>query len=581
MCSVKGYRLRIVSSDAFAAEKIRTMRAFGADVELIPSPQGIHPDLIPSMMRRAAEVVAETGGYPTDQFNNRDMLDGYAALGTEIADQLDDRVDAFVGYIGTAGCFLGTTRALRARVPGVRRVGVEPAESPVLAGGEPGTHRIEGGGAGFWPPQLTGDDLDAIEAVSTDDAMAMARRAAREEGLWSGPSTGANLVAALRVARELGEGRRVVDGARRQRPQVPGRVAVRVNPLALAVEHPRSAAVFGALAIAMSGVFYLMSGVSPSTGVFWRCVYGLPILLIVAWREWGTLGPMSRRAVGLCTAAGLCFAVDLITFHYAVDVIGAGLATVMGNLQVVIVALAAWAVFGERPRNEVLAALPVMMLGVVLISGVVGAGAYGANPQLGVAIGVLTATAYAGYLLIIRRATPDQRPAAPVAIATAVTALCAGLFGAAVGDLDLTPGLPCRRLPDRPRGALAVGRLPGDPGVAAAPARGDRLGPAARPARDHRVPRRVPAARAAVAVPAGRRRPGDRRDRARDRVAVARALGDRVEDDARLTGVTGRRAGLSRADRCPRRPTPRRARPRVAAGPRRAAGPRAASRRRG
>ncbi len=209
VCSVKGYGLRIVSSDAFAAEKIRTMRAFGADVELIPSPQGIHPDLIPSMMRRAAEVVAETGGYPTDQFNNRDMLDGYAALGTEIADQLHDRVDAFVGYIGTAGCFLGTTRALRARVPAVRRVGVEPAESPVLAGGTPGTHRIEGGGAGFWPPQLSRGDLDAIEAVSTDEAMAMARRAAREEGLWSGPSTGANLVAALRVARELGEGRRV------------------------------------------------------------------------------------------------------------------------------------------------------------------------------------------------------------------------------------------------------------------------------------------------------------------------------------------------------------------------------------
>ena len=215
-----------------------------------------------------------------------------------------------------------------------------------------------------------------------------------------------------------------------------------MNPLGLAVEHPRSAAVFGALAIAMSGVFYLMSGVSPSTGVFWRCVYGLPILLIVAWREWATLGPMSRRAVGLCTVAGVCFAVDLITFHYAVDVIGAGLATVMGNLQVVIVALAAWAFFGERPRNEVLAALPVMMLGVVLISGVVGAGAYGSDPRLGVAIGVVTATAYAGYLLIIRRATPDQRPAAPVAIATGVTALCAGLFGAAVGDLDLAPGMP-------------------------------------------------------------------------------------------------------------------------------------------
>ena len=215
-----------------------------------------------------------------------------------------------------------------------------------------------------------------------------------------------------------------------------------MNPLAVAVDHPRTAAVFGALAIAMSGVFYLLSGVSPSTGVFWRCVYGLPILLIVAWREWGSLGPMSRRSIGLCVAAGVCFAVDLITFHYAVDVIGAGLATVMGNLQVVIVALVAWALFGERPRNEVLAALPVMLLGVVLISGVIGAGAYGVDPQLGVAIGVLTATSYAGYLLIIRRATPDRRPAAPVAIATAVTAVCAGLFGTAVGDLDLTPGMP-------------------------------------------------------------------------------------------------------------------------------------------
>jgi drug/metabolite transporter (DMT)-like permease len=215
-----------------------------------------------------------------------------------------------------------------------------------------------------------------------------------------------------------------------------------VNPLAVAVDHPRTAAVFGALAIAMSGVFYLLSGVSPSTGVFWRCVYGLPILLIVAWREWGSLGPMSRRSVWLCVAAGVCFAVDLITFHYAVDVIGAGLATVMGNLQVVIVALVAWALFGERPRNEVLAALPVMLLGVVLISGVIGGGAYGVDPQLGVAIGVLTATAYAGYLLIIRRATPDRRAAAPVAIATAVTAACAGLFGTAVGDLDLTPGMP-------------------------------------------------------------------------------------------------------------------------------------------
>lgn len=215
-----------------------------------------------------------------------------------------------------------------------------------------------------------------------------------------------------------------------------------MNPLGVAVAHPRSAAVVGALAIAFSGIFYVWSGVSPSTGVFWRCVYGLPILVIVAWREWRTLGAMSRRAVALCMAAGVCFAVDLITFHYAVNLIGAGLGTLMGNLQVVIVALAAWALFGEKPRTEVLAALPLMMLGVVLISGIVGSGAYGTNPQLGVAIGLLTAVAYAGYLLIIRRATPDRRPAAPVAIATAVTAVLAGLFGTAVGDLDLTPGLP-------------------------------------------------------------------------------------------------------------------------------------------
>ena len=205
---------------------------------------------------------------------------------------------------------------------------------------------------------------------------------------------------------------------------------------------PRSAAVLGALAIAFSGIFYLWSGVSPATGVFFRCLFGLPILLPVARSEWLTLGPMSRRTIGLSALAGVVFAVDLITFHYAVDLIGAGLGTVMGNLQVLIVGLAAWALFGERLRREVVIALPIMLSGVVLISGVVGSGAYGANPQLGVAIGLVTATAYSGYLLIIRRASPDHRPAGPVVIATAVTGLLAGLFGAAVGDLDLAPGLP-------------------------------------------------------------------------------------------------------------------------------------------
>ena len=205
---------------------------------------------------------------------------------------------------------------------------------------------------------------------------------------------------------------------------------------------PRLAAVLGALAIASSGIFYRWSGVSPSTGVVFRCLYGLPILALVAFGETRRLGPMSRRTVGLSVVAGLLFAVDLITFHYAVDVIGAGLGTVMGNLQVVLVAGAAWVLWGERPRREVLVALPGMLVGVVLISGVVGAGAYGRDPIAGVEIGLVTAAAYAGYLLVIRRASPDHRPAGPVVIATAVTALAALAFGAYAGDLDLMPSLP-------------------------------------------------------------------------------------------------------------------------------------------
>jgi cysteine synthase A len=207
VCSIKGYPLRIVSSTAFAEEKIKTMRAFGADVELIPSPQGITPDLIPSMRRRAAEIAAETGAYQTDQFNNHDMVDGYREMGDELLGQLDGRIDAYVGYIGTAGCFLGVTAALRERLATVERVAVEPAESAVLSGRPAGTHRIEGGGVGFMPPQLRPGDWDTVETVSTAEAIAMARRAAREDGIWSGPSTGANIVAALRVAHRLGEGK--------------------------------------------------------------------------------------------------------------------------------------------------------------------------------------------------------------------------------------------------------------------------------------------------------------------------------------------------------------------------------------
>jgi len=210
VCALKGYPLHIVSSDAYAREKLRTIEAFGAELEVIPSPKGVTPELVPRMMARSREIVAETGGFATDQFNNRDMLDGYSALGRELLEQLDGRMDAFCGYIGTAGCFVGVTRALRAELPELLRVAIEPAESPVLSGGAPGTHRIEGGGAGFWPPLLERGDFEEVQTVSTADAFAMARRAASEEGLWSGPSTGANLTVALELARRLGPEARVV-----------------------------------------------------------------------------------------------------------------------------------------------------------------------------------------------------------------------------------------------------------------------------------------------------------------------------------------------------------------------------------
>jgi len=212
VCAVKGYPLHVVSSDAFASEKLRTMQAFGAEVELIPSPEGITPQLIPAMVHRAREIAAETGAFWTDQFNNSDMLDGYRQLGAELLQQLAGPpvITAFCSYVGTAGCFLGTTGELRTKLPTLHRVVVEPAESAVLSGGVPGTHHIEGGGIGSWPPLLRPEDFDEVVAVSDADAFAMARRAARAEGIFSGPSTGANLVAALQLADHLGAGSRVV-----------------------------------------------------------------------------------------------------------------------------------------------------------------------------------------------------------------------------------------------------------------------------------------------------------------------------------------------------------------------------------
>lgn len=215
VCSVKGYRLRIVTSNAFAQEKLRTMAAFGAELDIIDSPDGIHPGLIPAMRARAAEILTSEGGHATDQFHNRDALVGYREIGHEAIDQIGDRIDALCVYVGVGGCLVGTSEGVATRWPDARRVAVEPAESAVLSGGAPGTHRIEGGGVGFVPPHLQPDErgtvpFDEVVAVSTADAFEMARRAAAEEGIWGGPSGGANLVAAVRVAERLGPGRRVL-----------------------------------------------------------------------------------------------------------------------------------------------------------------------------------------------------------------------------------------------------------------------------------------------------------------------------------------------------------------------------------
>jgi drug/metabolite transporter (DMT)-like permease len=206
---------------------------------------------------------------------------------------------------------------------------------------------------------------------------------------------------------------------------------------------PRLAALIGALCIAFSGIFYRYAEVTPATATVFRCLYGLPILALVGWYEHRRFGALPRRAVWLAVIAGVFFAGDLLSWHHAVDAVGAGLATVLGNLQVLVVGLAAWVVFKERPPRPFLFALPIVLVGVVLISGVIGKDSYGVNPQLGVTLGIFTALAYAGYLLIIRRGSNDlRRPAGPVAISTASTALVAIVVGAFLGELDPIPAWP-------------------------------------------------------------------------------------------------------------------------------------------
>lgn len=205
VCAAKGYKLKIVFSDAFSDEKRFTMEAFGATISDVKSDRKqITEQLIKSMVEKARQLGREPGHWFCDQLTNQDGAAGYHAMGEEIWRQTDGKVDAFVQAVGTAHSLHGTTEALWKHNPGVRIVAVEPSESAVLSGGRTGSHRIEGIGIGYVPPLWNPKLVSSIQQVSTEEANSMRRRLSKEEALFVGTSSGANVVAALRVARELG-----------------------------------------------------------------------------------------------------------------------------------------------------------------------------------------------------------------------------------------------------------------------------------------------------------------------------------------------------------------------------------------
>jgi cysteine synthase A len=211
VCAAKGYGLHIIFSDAFSQEKRLTMQAFGARITDVASDNGkINEGLIKNMIETAGRISREPDHWWVDQLNNHDAVKGYYPLGEEVWEQTSGRVDAFVHAVSTAHSIHGVAEALRRRQPDLHVTAVEPAESAVLSGGPTGSHKIEGIGIGFIPPLWQADEVDEILTVSTEEAKAMTRRLAREEGLFAGTSSGANVVAALRVAERLGPDATVV-----------------------------------------------------------------------------------------------------------------------------------------------------------------------------------------------------------------------------------------------------------------------------------------------------------------------------------------------------------------------------------
>jgi cysteine synthase len=210
VCAAKHYRCVLLSSDAFSDEKLRTMRAFGADLRMVPSDGGkVTPALFERFQEEIARLASEPDTFWTDQFHNTDALDGYAEIGRELLEQTDGQLTAFCGAVGTGGMLSGVVRALKSVGSKARVIALEPATSPAMTEGRGGPHRVEGIGTGRIPPHVASKPYDEARAIREEHARAMARRLAREEGLLVGTSSALNITAAVALAEELGAGHTV------------------------------------------------------------------------------------------------------------------------------------------------------------------------------------------------------------------------------------------------------------------------------------------------------------------------------------------------------------------------------------
>lgn len=212
ICSAKGYKAHFVSSDAFAAEKLQTMVAFGATLELVPSENGkITARVIDEALARVREIARQPNTFYTDQFKNIDNRNAYHKMAQEIMAELGEEIDEFIAGVGTGGCFSGNAEMLKKRIPGIRCIPIEPFNVRTLSGGDTsGTHRLEGMGAGFIPEICRLDLADQIIAVKDEDAYATARDLARIEGIFGGVTSGSNVWAAIQRAKMLGPGKKIV-----------------------------------------------------------------------------------------------------------------------------------------------------------------------------------------------------------------------------------------------------------------------------------------------------------------------------------------------------------------------------------